>query len=258
MKVPLYLVDAFAKRPLTGNPAAICLLDAWPDAALMQAIAVEMNLSETAFIVPEGKDWRIRWFTPTLEVDLVGHATLAAAHVLFARGLPDPTVTFESLSGPLHVTRDGALLMMDFPARVPVSCATPPALSEALGCTPREVLAARHYLAIFEDEAEVRGLTPDMVRLAALDRAAVIVSAPGGAGDFVSRFFAPANGVPEDPVSGVAHCTLVPYWSKRLGKRRLDARQVSKRGGRLVCEDRDTRVAIGGSAVLVLEGTLTV
>jgi len=169
-----------------------------------------------------------------------------------------PAITFASLSGPLRVTREGNLLMMDFPARVPVPCVPPGALGEALGRAPRAVLAAKHYLAVYDDETEVRALAPDMPRLAALDRAAVIVTAPGGPGDFVSRFFAPANGVPEDPVSGVAHCTLVPYSSKRLGKTRLRARQASKRGGDLVCEDRGTRVLIGGGAVLVLEGVLTV
>ena len=260
MTIPLFLVDAFADRPFAGNPAAVCTLEAWPPEPLMQAIAAEMNLSETAFVVPTAEGgWHIRWFTPTLEVDLVGHATLAAAFVIFARLEPRlAQIRFTSRSGPLLVKRNGAMFEMDFPARVPVPCAMPPGLVAGLGATPAKVLAAQHYLAVFEREDEVRALVPNMDRLAALDRAAVIVTAPGGPGDFVSRFFAPANGVPEDPVSGVAHCTLIPYWSRRLGKRRLLARQVSRRGGDLVCEDRGDRVTISGPAVLVLEGTLAV
>jgi predicted PhzF superfamily epimerase YddE/YHI9 len=225
---------------------------------LLQSIASEMNLSETAFIVPAPQGWHIRWFTPTLEVDLVGHATLAAAFVIFELLAPERhEVRFESRSGPLLVHRTGALLAMDLPARVAIPCAAPIDLVEGLGAVPVETLAAQHYLAVFEHPDQVLALAPRMDRLAALDRAAVIVTAPGGPGDFVSRFFAPANGVPEDPVSGVAHCTLIPYWSRRLGKSRLHARQVSRRGGDLVCEDRGDRVIISGPAVLVLEGMLT-
>jgi len=261
MKVPLYLVDAFAERPFNGNPAAICLLDAWLSEPSMQAVAAEMNLSETAFVVPTEDGWHIRWFTPTLEVDLVGHATLAAAFVLFERRAQEAAeIRFTSRSGRLTVRREGALLAMDFPARVPAPCRAPAGLIEGLGATPVETLAAQHYLAVFPDEAAVRSLAPRMEILAGLDRAAIIVTAPSGPGsdaDFVSRFFAPANGVPEDPVSGVAHCTLIPYWAKRLGKRHLVGRQVSRRGGILVCEDRGERVIISGPAALVLEGMLT-
>lgn len=257
MRRPLYLVDAFANRPFAGNPAAVCPLEAWLPDPLLQSIASEMNLSETAFIVPAPEGWHIRWFTPTLEVDLVGHATLAAAFVIFERLAPDRReVRFASRSGPLLVRRDGSLLAMDLPARIAVPCPTPSGLIEGLGAVPVETLAAQHYLAVFEHADEVRALAPRMDRLAALDRAAVIVTAPGGPGDFVSRFFAPANGVPEDPVSGVAHCTLIPYWSRRLGKTKLHARQVSRRGGDLVCEDRGDRVIISGPVVLVLEGVL--
>jgi predicted PhzF superfamily epimerase YddE/YHI9 len=258
VRLPLYLVDAFADRAFAGNPAAICFLEFWLPEVTMQSIAAEMNLSETAFLVPTQEGWHIRWFTPTLEVDLVGHATLAAAFVIFervARGVAE--IRFTSLSGPLVVRRDGALLAMDLPARVPVPCAPPPGLVDGLGAVPVEMLAAQHYLAVFENEDAVRALSPRMDRLAALDRAAVIVTAPGrtsDSSDFVSRFFAPANGVPEDPVSGVAHCTLIPYWSRRLGKKRLIAHQVSRRGGTLVCEDRGDRVIVSGPAVLVLEG----
>ncbi len=255
--LPVYFIDAFADKPFTGNPAAICPLERWIAEPVMQAIAAEIGFSETAFIAREGPgegaDWRIRWFTPTLEVDLVGHATLAAAHLVFERLEPArSSVRFDSLSGPLIVTRQGDLLAMDFPARVAAPVAAPPALAAGLGKPPREVLAATHYLAVYATADDVRALAPDMAALAALDRAAVIVTAPGEAGaDFVSRFFAPANGVPEDPVSGVSHCTLVPYWSRRLGRARLTGRQLSKRGGVLVCEDRGD-----GRAVLVLEGRI--
>jgi PhzF family phenazine biosynthesis protein len=258
MKLPLYIVDAFTDRPFAGNPAAICPLDAWLPDETMQRIGAEMNFSETAFFVPTPEGWHIRWFTPTLEVDLVGHATLAAAHVIFER--IDPTraeVRFSSLSGVLLVRRSQGLLEMDFPARRPAPCPAPPLLLEGLGVEPEQVLAAQHYLAVFRDAEAVRRLAPDPDRLARLDRAAVIVTAPGGPGDFVSRFFAPANGVPEDPASGVAHCSLVPYWSERLGKRRLVGHQISKRGGVFFCEDRGERVIIAGHARLFLEGTVT-
>jgi predicted PhzF superfamily epimerase YddE/YHI9 len=258
--LPVYFVDAFAERPFTGNPAAICPLERWLDERVMQSIAAEIGFSETAFIVREGDGWRIRWFTPTLEVDLVGHATLAAAFVILERLAPDAAaVRFESLSGPLTVTRRGELLAMDFPARVATPVPPPPGLIAGLGRAPVAVLAATHYLAVYADPADVTALTPDMAALAALDRAAVIVTAPGTpthGGDFVSRFFAPANGVPEDPVSGVAHCTLVPYWARQLGKSQLVGRQLSRRGGTLVCTDRGARVTIAGAAVLVLEGRI--
>ncbi|MBI3515494.1 MAG: PhzF family phenazine biosynthesis protein [Proteobacteria bacterium] len=258
--MPIYFVDAFADRPFTGNPAAICPLERWIDDRAMQAIAAEIGFSETAFVVREGGGWRIRWFTPTLEVDLVGHATLAAAFVIFERLEPSAAeVRFESLSGPLTVSRQGALLAMDFPARVARPVTPPPCLVAGLGRSPVAVLAATHYLAVYAEADDVATLTPDLAALAALDRAAVIVTAPTSpkfGGDFVSRFFAPANGVPEDPVSGVAHCTLVPYWAERLGKSGLVGRQLSRRGGTLTCEDRGTRVIIAGHATLILEGRI--
>lgn len=265
--LPVYFIDAFADKPFTGNPAAVCPLERPLAEPVMQAIAAEIGFSETAFIAREGVGehggWRIRWFTPTLEVDLVGHATLAAAHLVFERLEPQRTsVRFDSLSGALVVTRQGDLLAMDFPARVPAPVGAPPALVAGLGEPPREVLAATHYLAVYDHADAVRMLAPDMATLAALDRAAVIVTAPGdgradeGGADFVSRFFAPANGVPEDPVSGVSHCTLVPYWARRLGRSSLVGRQLSRRGGTLVCEDRGDRVTIAGRAVFVLEGRI--
>lgn len=275
MEIPLFQVDAFAEAPFSGNPAAVCPLEEWLPDELMQAIAAENNLSETAFLVPRGPArFGLRWFTPAVEVDLCGHATLASAWVVFERLWGSPLgssetggtgaeggerVTFDTRSGALTVRREGELLAMDFPARPAEPCRTPAGLAKALGRPPAEVRAAlRDYLAVYHSEEEVRGLRPDPLRLAALDRPGVIVTAPGTERDFVSRFFAPAVGVPEDPVTGSAHCTLVPYWSERLGKRVLRARQVSARGGELLCEALGDRVGIAGRAILYLEGTLRV
>jgi predicted PhzF superfamily epimerase YddE/YHI9 len=260
MKLPLYQIDAFANRTFAGNPAAVCPLDGWLDDALMQAIAAENNLSETAFIVRTGPDYAIRWFTPTVEVDLCGHATLASAFVVFEVLEPArDAVTFESKSGPLIVTRDGERLRMDFPSRPPSRCATPEVLRQGLKQTPGEVWrSATHYLAVYNSEAEVRALEPAMDHLSRADALGVIVTAPSARADFVSRFFAPGAGVPEDPVTGAAHCTLVPYWSQRLGKTQLHALQVSRRGGELFCEQRGDRVTIAGRAVKYLEGTIEV
>jgi len=258
--LPVYFVDAFADRPFAGNPAAICPLDAWLDDRAMQAIAAEIGFSETAFIVPERDGWRIRWFTPTIEVDLVGHATLAAAFVILRRIEPARAVIhFDSLGGPLTVTRQGDLLAMDFPARVAAPVAPPPGLVTGLGRPPVEVLAATHYLAVYEAAEDVATLAPDLAAFAQLDRSAVIVTAPSApsfGGDFVSRFFAPANGVPEDPVSGVAHCALVPYWAERLGRTALIGRQLSRRDGVVRGRQEGERVALSGGAVLVLEGRI--
>ena len=260
MKLRLYQIDAFASRPFTGNPAAVVPLDRWLPDATLQAIAAENNLSETAFFVGEKGEFEIRWMTPTDEVDLCGHATLASAWVVFHEIENGRTeVHFRSTSGPLRVTGDGDRLTLDFPSRPPEPAdASAGAVAEALGARPRAVLASRDYMAVFESEAEVRALRPDAGRVAALDRMAVIATAPGRDCDFVSRFFVPSLGIPEDPVTGSAHCTLVPYWSRRLGKSSLFARQVSARGGELWCEDRGERVAIAGRCVKYLEGTIEV
>ena len=261
MRVPLYQIDAFAEEPFTGNPAAVCPLEAWLPESVMQAIAAENNLSETAFFVPEGEGYRLRWFTPTTEVDLCGHATLASAFVVFGWLKPERSeIIFETQqAGPLTVTRDGDLLALDFPARPPAPCPKPPGLDEALGRPPIAVLAARDYLAVYETADQIAALTPDFAAIAALDRFAVIVTAPGTGGiDFVSRFFAPARGVDEDPVTGSAHCTLIPYWAERLGKTRLEARQLSRRGGALSCAMQGDRVTIAGRALLYLEGSITI
>jgi PhzF family phenazine biosynthesis protein len=260
MRIPLYQVDAFTNRLFRGNPAAICPLKEWLPDETLQAIAAENNLAETAYYVSSDNGYHLRWFTPGVEVDLCGHATLAAAHVILAirREYAGSRVTFQSKSGELTVDREGDLYALDFPARAPEECAANPQLEEALGAKPKQLLAARDYLCVFDREDDVRALTPNMEKLMTIDRFAVIVTAPGRDCDFVSRFFAPAKGVAEDPVTGSAHCTLIPYWSKRLGRTKLHARQISRRGGELWCEDRGARVKIAGNAVTYLEGEIEV
>jgi predicted PhzF superfamily epimerase YddE/YHI9 len=257
IKLPVYQVDAFSGQVFAGNPAAICPLQTWLPDAQMQSIAAENNLAETAFFVPNGKGYKLRWFTPAVEVDLCGHATLASAFVIMNDLTPgESSVSFETKSGTLTVTRDGDLYAMDFPARPPGACEPYPGLLEALGGEPEAVLAARDYFVVYGSEDELRALKPDMRGLMNIDRFAVIATAPGLKSDFVSRFFAPAKGVPEDSVTGSSHCTLIPYWSKRLGKKKLHAYQVSPRGGELWCEDRGERVTISGKAARFLEGTI--
>lgn len=258
MNIPIYQVDAFTLGPFSGNPAAVCPLDAWLDDATLQSIAAENNLSETAFIVASDAGYDLRWFTPAIEVDLCGHATLAAGYVVLNHLQPDlDAVAFETLSGRLIVSRDGDRLSMDFPARAPTPVAVSQALSEALGEAPSEVHASRDIVAVYDDEACVRRLSPDQARLLALDEGlGVIATAKGDAVDFVSRFFVPKAGIAEDPVTGSAHCTLVPFWAERLGKSRLVAHQVSPRGGELHCEHRGDRVIMSGRCTLFLTGSI--
>lgn len=258
MPIPFYLVDAFAERPFEGNPAAVCVLESWPQEALLAHIAAEFNLSETAFVVPRGEDWAIRWFTPACEVDLCGHATLAAAQVLLnERCAVRARVRFTAGIGPLAVAaRDDGLLELDFPARPPRPLAAPPRLAAALGRAPQEALLGDDLLCVYADAAAVQTLAPDLAVLAHMPGRGVIVTAPGVDCDFVSRFFGPKVGVPEDPVTGSAHTTLTPYWAARLGRRALTARQLSARGGRLWLEDRGERIAIAGHALTVAAGTL--
>jgi predicted PhzF superfamily epimerase YddE/YHI9 len=259
MRLPIYQIDAFTDRLFGGNPAAVCPLQTWLPDATMQSIAAENNLAETAFFVPDAADFALRWFTPTVEVDLCGHATLAAAHVVFEYLQPQrESVRFQTLkAGTLSVSRRDGMLVMDFPVRPPVPCPPPAGLLAALGGTPREVWKARDHLVVYDSAAEIAGLTPDLGALAAVDCWAAIVTAPGDDDtDFVSRFFAPAQGVPEDPVTGSAHTTLVPYWAKRLGKTALTARQLSRRGGLLHCALRGERVDIAGKAVTYLTGQI--
>jgi predicted PhzF superfamily epimerase YddE/YHI9 len=262
MRLPIYQVDAFAEKLFGGNPAAICPLTQWLPDATMQVIAAENNLAETAFFVREGADYALRWFTPAVEVDLCGHATLASAHVVFECLEPGrERVNFRTLkAGTLTVARRGDMLMMDFPARPAVAVEPPPGLLAALGGTPREVLKARDHMVVYDSAAEVAALAPDLSALAKIEDCwAAIVTARGEDGaDFVSRFFAPAKGVPEDPATGSSHCTLVPYWANRLGKRELKARQLSRRVGTLTCALNGDRVAIGGRTVLYLEGEINI
>jgi len=263
VRAPFFHVDAFAGAAFAGNPAAVVLLEgSWLPDATLQRMAAEHNLSETAFILRDGPRCQIRWFTPTTEVDLCGHATLAAAHVLLRHaGHPGPRVRFGSASGSLAVELAGDLLVLDFPSRPGEPCPVPETLARGLGRRPQEVRKARDYLAVFRDEEEVRSLAPDMSAIAALACEGVICTAPGPVGApyaFVSRMFAPQCGIPEDPVCGSAHCTLVPYWAARLGTRKLVARQVSARGGELWCEDAGDRVKIDGRAVTYLRGEVEI
>jgi len=259
MKIKQYQVDAFARRVFEGNPAAVCPLDGWLRDEILQAIAEENNLSETAFFVPAQNGFHLRWFTPVAEVDLCGHATLASAHVLFEiLGYPKPVIEFETRSGKLSVERKDGLLAMDFPARPPASCALPEALIRGLGRHPVEVLAADDFVAVFDSEAVVRALSPNFAKLCELDLRGVCVTAPGSSVDFVSRFFAPKLGIPEDPVTGSSHCELAPYWASRLAKTSLTALQVSKRGGDVLCDVSGNRVILRGSAVTFMEGEIDI
>lgn len=303
MRFRLYQVDAFTDRPLAGNPAAVCPLEEWPTDGLLQAVAAENNLPETAFLVPDGAGFELRWFTPRAEVDLCGHATLAAGFVVlrYMEGTR-AAVRFSTASGPLEVRRDGERLLMDFPSVPAEACEAPPELAEGLGGEPAEVLRASDWLAVYRSRREVADLSPRMEVLEGLDLRGVIATAPARSGgmeeggpppaagdepgasgppptagdepgasgapprgdgdpqtgeggpDFVSRFFAPKVGVPEDPVTGSAHCTLAPYWARRLGKDRLLGRQISRRGGEVACRVGGDRVELGGAAVLYLEG----
>lgn len=259
MERAIYQVDAFADRLFGGNPAAVCPLEAWLPDRVMQDIAAENNLSETAFFVPRGRDYDLRWFTPTIETDLCGHATLASGYIVMTRLAPDRSdATFHTKSGPLKVTRRGELFELDLPSQPPAEVVMPRRFTDALGRPPTRIMAAAKYLAIYESESDVATLTPDLNVLAGVDRDGVIVTAPGRDVDFVSRYFAPHAGIPEDPVTGSAHCTLVPYWAARLGKTSLRARQISRRGGELFCNLNGDRVILAGRAALYLEGRIHV
>lgn len=262
MPQPIVQVDAFADRAFTGNPAAVCILTAPREEGWMRDVAAEMNLSETAFLHPEEGGWRLRWFTPEVEVDLCGHATLAAAHVLWEDAhLPSGEVArFHTRSGLLTASRAGEWIELDFPAKPILDAPAPEGLAAALGVEP--VYAGRSHFDVLVEvasEAEVRALNPDLARLAAVEARGVIVTAraEGGAGhDFVSRFFAPRVGVPEDPVTGSAHCVLAPYWAAKLGRDELAGFQASRRGGTVRVRAAGDRVYLGGRAVTVLRGDL--
>jgi predicted PhzF superfamily epimerase YddE/YHI9 len=261
MRTPIFQVDAFTTRRFAGNPAAVMPMDGFLADATLQAIAAENNLAETAFLHLDDGDYRLRWFTPTTEVPLCGHATLASAAVVMERLEPGRThVVFHSASGPLTVNRAGSGYVMDFPARPSERITPPPGLVEALGAVPAEVYAnSFNYLALFESPQILRELAPDMTAIARLDRPGVIVTAAGdGHFDFLSRYFAPAKGIPEDPVTGSAHCMLTPYWANRLGKTTFRAFQASSRGGEVICRLKGDRVELEGSCVFYLEGEVEV
>jgi PhzF family phenazine biosynthesis protein len=255
--VPYFEVFAFTKRMFGGNPAGVCLLNEWLPNELLQAIAAQNNLPETAFLVRQDGFFDLRWMTPTVEVELCGHATLAGAHVLFRhRNEPGDRVRFRSQAGELVVAREGDRLVLDFPSRPAAKVDPSQKLGDSLGATPTEVLKDRDYFAVFQSQEEIAAIKPNLDAVSKLDVQGVVVTAPGDDCDFVSRYFAPAAGIPEDPVTGSTHCTLIPYWSQRLRKRELFARQISARGGELFCQDRGARVGIGGAALTYVEGQL--
>jgi predicted PhzF superfamily epimerase YddE/YHI9 len=257
MQLPIFQVDAFTSVVFAGNPAAVCPLEDWLPDETLQAIAAENNLAETAFFVRARDRFHLRWFTPACEVDLCGHATLASAFVLFSElNHSRDTVQFDTQSGELVVRRDGNRLVMDFPSRPPSKVPVHPELMAALGGAPTEVLCARDYLVRYGSIEEIRSLTPNMELLKTMDRFAVIVTAPGTDCDFVSRFFAPSQGIPEDPATGSSHCTLIPYWANELGRTSLHARQISSRGGEFFCNLSGDRVEIAGHAALFLKGQI--
>ncbi len=260
-EIPIYQVDAFASQVFAGNPAAVCPLDAWLPDAVMQAIAQENNLAETAFLVQrgEGAEYDLRWFTPAHEVDLCGHATLGSAYVIANHLNGGATeMRFHSRSGLLTVTREDEVYTLNFPVLPPKRIDDDPAVAQALGATPTELWDQMDMMAVFGSEAEIAALAPDIAKIAALDTRGLIVTAPGETCDFVSRFFAPRAGIPEDPVTGSAHCITTPYWAERLGKAKMRARQISARGGALEVELRGERVHISGRVVPYMEGRIRV
>jgi PhzF family phenazine biosynthesis protein len=262
MPIPVFHIDAFSNQPFEGNPAAVCPLEAWLDDAILLSVAAENNLSETAFFVPREDAYELRWFTPRCEVKLCGHATLASAYVILQFLAKNrETVQFQTrFSGKLSVSREDDALAMDFPALAPWECANPPQeLLKGLRTTPESVMQIEdNYFAVYACEEDVRQVNPIFMRLETLHPAGVAITAPGDSPDFVSRYFAPSYGIPEDPVTGSTHCSLAPYWGERLGKKKLHARQISERGGELWCEVEKNRVILKGQAVLTLRGELLI
>jgi predicted PhzF superfamily epimerase YddE/YHI9 len=260
MDYTLYQIDAFSEDLFHGNPAAVVPLDAWLPDAVMQAIAEENNLAETAFYVRAGDGYHLRWFTTVCEVDLCGHATLATAHALFHHeGHIGESVAFSSRSGPLFVRRQGDRLVLDFPVDTIRPVPLPEGLAVGLGAAPQETYRGKDdFLLVYRNQSEIVALDPDMAAVGKIPCRGVIVTAPGDSVDFVSRFFGPQSGIPEDPVTGSAHTTLVPYWAKKLGKTTFSALQLSRRGGKLQCTLNGDRVEIAGNAVTYLKGTIDV
>ena len=259
MEIPLFQIDAFASELFQGNPAAVCPLKQWLSDEIMQSISAENNLSETAFFVPAGDGFHIRWFTPVSEVDLCGHATLAAAYVLFdILGHKKDRIEFESKSGRLAVTTDSGWLVMEFPAQPPVACDTPEEIVAAFRPTPVECLKSEDYIVVFDDEMDIESADPDFEPLKNLDLRGVIITAKSKQYDFVARFFAPKYGIPEDPVTGSAYTQLAPYWASQMGSKKFSIKQMSSRGGVLTCEMVDDRVFIAGRAVKYMEGKIEI
>ena len=257
MKLSIFQIDAFTSKVFSGNPAAVCPMEKWLEDSLLQSIAQENNLSETAFFVSEEKSYHIRWFTPVAEVDLCGHATLATAFLIFEHlEKASNKILFSSRSGDLTVYKDKDLLSMDFPSQPPKPCKTPDNLIKGLQNEPLKVLCSEDYFVVYPHERDILSLNPDMGKLQELGLRGIIVTARGDNADFVSRFFAPKFGINEDPVTGSAHCALIPYWAKKLNKDILFAKQVSKRGGELYCRNKEDRVIISGRAVKYMEGTI--
>jgi PhzF family phenazine biosynthesis protein len=259
MEISLYQIDAFASKLFEGNPAAVCPLDEWLPDEIMQSIAEENNLPETAFFVPKGNGFHIKWFTPASEVDLCGHATLAAAYVLFnIFGYKEDKIEFDSKSGILAVTKDNEWLVMDFPAQPPVSCDIPKEIVKAFNIAPIECLKSEDFIVVFERETDIESVNPDFGQLIKLDLRGVIITARSSRYDFIARFFAPKYGIPEDPVTGSAYTQLAPYWASKIGSKRLSVKQMSSRGGELTCEIVGDRVLISGKAIKYLEGQINI
>ncbi|MBC7616327.1 MAG: PhzF family phenazine biosynthesis protein [Pedobacter sp.] len=259
MKLSIYQVDAFTEHLFGGNPAAIVPLTTWLPVAEMQKIAAENNLAETAFFIPQGEDFELRWFTPELEIDLCGHATLATAHIIFTElGYAKNRIHFHTLkAGMLIVSKVDDVYTLDFPSRVAIPCEAPDGLLTAIGGkTPLEILHSRDYMLVYEYESDILAINPDFAALAKLSIMGVIVTAKGDDSDFVSRFFIPSAGINEDPVTGSAHCNLIPYWAKKLNKNELHAYQVSARRGELWCSLKGDRVLMAGKAVTYLTGNI--
>jgi len=257
MRIKLFQIDAFARKVFEGNPAAVCPLEHWLDDSLLKSIAMENNLSETAFFVPSKKGFQLRWFTPTTEVDLCGHATLAAGFVIFdILKISNSSILFETRSGDLFVERRDKMLVLNFPAKVSKKCEIPDPLVHCLGKKPLEVFVADDYIAVFETEDDILKLLPDFSSMMTLPLGGILATAKGSETDFVSRCFFPKLGVPEDPVTGAAHCELTPLWHEKLGKNPLSARQLSKRKGDLICEMKKDRVLLAGQAVKFMEGEI--
>ena len=257
MKLSIFQVDAFTDHVFGGNPAAVCPLDEWPDDKIMQQLALENNLSETAFFVKKENEYELRWFTPEMEVDLCGHATLATAHVLFQHlGYKEPEIRFQTKSGLLKIRKEEERLLMDFPTDDMPLVEPPAVLFQALGIRSDLVFASDDYMVVLDSEEEVQNLDPDFRILSEVNARGIIVTAPGDEVEFVSRFFAPRAGIDEDPVTGSAHTKLTPYWSKRLGKDVLEARQISKRVGTLTCRYKGERTEILGKAVTYMIGEI--